>query len=185
MQQPCILNPHCKANPTTRTCHNRNPHINDHNFQKKKKRFSPCISNASRRRSTLPLSLFLGPPMGRRAEVGERDGVCTRRGSALLASRSLSPDPPPLHRPSPPAYCHRRQIRTRGSRLCRILGEGGGGVARRSRSPAAAGAEEGEEVGAGGEGEGGGAGAGGVACGGTSSTRSRGASSCVEDKGEY
>uniref|UniRef100_A0A0E0HS66 Uncharacterized protein n=1 Tax=Oryza nivara TaxID=4536 RepID=A0A0E0HS66_ORYNI len=142
MQQPCILNPHCKANPTTRTC----------------------------------------PPMGRRAEVGERDGVCTRRGSALLASRSLSPDPPPLHRPSPPAYCHRRQIRTRGSRLCRILG---GGVARRSRSPAAAGAEEGEEVGAGGEGEGGGAGAGGVACGGTSSTRSRGASSCVEDKGEY
>lgn len=183
MQQPCILNPHCKANPTTRTCHNRNPHINDHNFQKKKKRFSPCISNASRRRSTLPLSLFLGPPMGRRAEVGERDGVCTRRGSALLASRSLSPDPPPLHRPSPPAYCHRRQIRTRGSRLCRILG--GGGVARRSRSPAAAGAEEGEEVGAGGEGEGGGAGAGGVACGGTSSTRSRGASSCVEDKGEY
>lgn len=184
MQQPCILNPHCKANPTTRTCHNRNPHINDHNFQKKKKRFSPCISNASRRRSTLPLSLFLGPPMGRRAEVGERDGVCTRRGSALLASRSLSPDPPPLHRPSPPAYCHRRQIRTRGSRLCRILGEGGG-VARRSRSPAAAGAEEGEEVGAGGEGEGGGAGAGGVACGGTSSTRSRGASSCVEDKGEY
>lgn len=69
--------------------------------KRKKKRFSPCISNASRRRSTLPLSLFLGPPMGRRAEVGERDGVCTRRGSALLASRSLSPDPPPLHRPSP------------------------------------------------------------------------------------
>uniref|UniRef100_A0A0E0PYY2 Uncharacterized protein n=1 Tax=Oryza rufipogon TaxID=4529 RepID=A0A0E0PYY2_ORYRU len=63
--------------------------------------------------------------MGRRVEVGERDGVCTRRGSALLASRSLSPDPPPLHRPSPPAYCHRRQIRARGSCLCRIPGEGG------------------------------------------------------------
>lgn len=135
MQQPCILNPHSKANPMTRTCHNRNPHINDHNFQKKKKRFSPCISNASRRRSTLPLSLFLGPPMGRRAEVGERDGVCTRRGSALLASRSLSPDPPPLHRPSPLAYCHRRQIRTRGSRLCRILGEGGGSLAALGRLP--------------------------------------------------
>lgn len=144
--------------------------------KRKKKRFSPCISNASRRRSTLPLSLFLGPPMGRRAEVGERDGVCTRRGSALLASRSLSPDPPPLHRPSPLAYCHRRQIRTR-----QRPGSWEGSPPRACRS----GAEEGEEVGAGGEGEGGGAGAGGVACGGASSTRSRGASSCVEDKGEY
>lgn len=74
--------------------------------------------------------------MGRRAEVGERDGVCTRQGSALLASWSLSPDPPPLHRLSPPAYCHRRQIRARGSRLCRIPGEeGGGSLAAPGRLP--------------------------------------------------